>query len=337
MRPQPALRLGLAGLGTVGGGVLTLLHKNREMITARAGRPIEVVAASMKDLSKDRAHLPLSGVELVPDARALATLPQVDAVVEVMGGHNGIARDTALAALDSSKPLITANKALLAHHGLELANKAELSGVPLLWEAAVMAGVPVVQALRDGLAALTISKISGVMNGTCAFILSTMASTGRTFDDVLAEAKSLGYLEADPRLDIDGIDTAHKLVLLSAVAFGQAPNLDKARISGISSITPEKLEAARKDGLVYRLIATAAPSSCTVSLQTVPLASPLGQLQGTQNAVLVETEEAGSYFFQGAGAGAHQTATGILSDTISLAQGRPARCVFGRPAAQLES
>ena len=214
-----SLKIGIAGLGTVGAGVVNLLQQNGGLLGARAGRDIVITAVSARDKSRDRGF-DLGDIRWYDDPLALAADPEVDAVIELIGGSDGVALELTRAALSAGKPVITANKALLAHHGAELAGLAEANGATIGYEAAVAGGIPIVKALREGLAGNRIARVYGILNGTCNYILTTMRETGRGFEDVLAEAKELGYAEADPTFDIDGIDAAHKLALLAALAFG---------------------------------------------------------------------------------------------------------------------
>ncbi len=229
------LKLGVAGLGTVGAGVLTLLRDNAELIAARAGRPIEVVAVSARDRNRDRG-LALSGLAWHDDAVALAADPNVGIVVELMGGSEGPARALVEAALAAGKPVVTANKALLATHGGALAKLAEAKGVALSYEAAVAGGIPAIKALREGLAGNRISRVAGILNGTCNYILTVMRERGREFAEVLADAQKLGYAEADPSFDVDGIDAAHKLSILAALAFGRPVDFAALHVEGIRRV-----------------------------------------------------------------------------------------------------
>ena len=226
------LSVAIAGLGTVGGGVLKLLRDNADIVTARAGRPIAVTAVSARDRTRDRG-VSLSGLRWYDDPVALAADPAVDVVVELIGGSDGPARALVQAALAAGKPVVTANKAMLAVHGAALAAAAEERGVPLAFEAAVAGGIPVIKALREGLAANRISRIAGILNGTCNYILTQMRERGREFAEVLADAQKLGYAEADPSFDIDGIDAAHKLAILAALAFGRPVAFDAVHVEGI--------------------------------------------------------------------------------------------------------
>ena len=226
------LSIGLAGLGTVGAGVLTVLRDNAALISARAGRPIAVTAVSARDRGRDRG-VPLGGLRWYDDPVALAADAGVDVVVEAIGGSEGPARALVEAALAAGKPVVTANKALLAVHGAMLGAAADAARVPLAFEAAVAGGIPAIKALREGLAANRITRVAGILNGTCNYILTVMRERGREFADVLADAQRLGYAEADPAFDIDGIDAAHKLTILAALAFGRPVAFDELYVEGI--------------------------------------------------------------------------------------------------------
>ena len=230
------LSVAVAGLGTVGGGVLKLLRDNADIVAARAGRPIAVTAVSARDRTKDRG-VPVSGLRWYEDPVALAADPAVDVVVELIGGSDGPARALVQAAIAAGKPVVTANKAMLAVHGAALAAAAEAAGVPLAFEAAVAGGIPVIKALREGLAANHISRIAGILNGTCNYILTRMEQDKMSFAECLKEAQRLGYAEADPSFDIDGHDTAQKLAILASLAFGTKVDQSAIYVEGISSIT----------------------------------------------------------------------------------------------------
>ncbi|WP_298090585.1 homoserine dehydrogenase [uncultured Sphingomonas sp.] len=332
-----ALRVALAGLGTVGGGVIRLLDTNRDLITRRAGRPIEVVAVSARDRSKDRG-VDLSRFEWVDDTAALATHAEADVVVELIGGSDGPALTLARNTLGAGRGFVTANKAMLAHHGLELAQKAEGAGVPLKFEAAVAGGIPVIKGLREGAAANVIGNVYGILNGTCNFILSKMEAEGRDFAEVLAEAQALGYAEADPSFDIDGVDAAHKLSILAAIAFGTQPAFDDVAISGIRHVLAADIAEAAALGYRVRLVGVgeAGPNGLfqRVHPHLVPLDHPLAHVTGSTNAVVAQGNFVGRLLFQGAGAGDGPTASAVVADLIDIARGEfgPA---FAMPAAAL--
>lgn len=321
----PPLRLALAGLGTVGVGVLELIEVNRGIIEARAGRRLEVVAVSAREAGRDRG-IDISGHAFEADMTRLAQREDVDVVIEAVGGVDGPALALARAALSAGKGFITANKAMIAHHGLELAELAAISGAPLTFEAAVAGGIPVIKGLREGAAANAIERVTGILNGTCNFILSTMEATGTDFAEALAEAQAKGYAEADPAFDIDGVDAAHKLAILAAIAFGARVDFPAVGTSGIREVRAADIAQARQLGFVIRLVGVA---DCSVGelLQRVrpclvPLTHPLAHVTGATNAVVAEGNFAGRLLFQGAGAGAGPTASAIVADLIDIARGQ---------------
>jgi homoserine dehydrogenase len=318
------LRIGIAGLGTVGAGTLALLRENAETITARAGVKLEVTAVSMRNPKKKRS-VNLDGIRIMKDARALADDPSVDIVVEVIGGHNGIAKDLIERAIANGKHVVTANKALIAHHGLALAQAAEAKGVVLAFEAAVAGGIPIIAALRSGLAANTITRVAGILNGTCNYILTTMARDKRDFSDVLADAQKLGYAEADPSFDVDGIDAAHKTSILASLAFGTQPNFDDVHIEGIRRITLRDIEYAASFGYTIKLLGIATLESGKLLQRVHPClienGSPLAAVDGSFNAVQVEGDAVGRVVFEGRGAGAGPTASAVVADLIAIARG----------------
>jgi homoserine dehydrogenase len=333
---QP-LRVGLAGLGTVGGGVARLLAANAEPIAARCGRPVTLTAVCARDRGRDRG-VDLSGMAWEDDPAALATRPDVDVVAEVIGGAEGPARACVEAALAAGKPVVTANKALLAHHGVALARAAEAAGAPLRFEAAVAGGVPIVKALAEGLAANRVSRVYGVLNGTCNYILSEMASGGRPYAEVLAEAQAKGYAEADPSFDVGGMDAAHKLALLASLAFGVAPDIGGVAVEGIERVSLADIAHAAELGFRVRLLGVARRAGGGVERAVRPClvraASAVGQLEGVTNAVVVDGDFVGQVVFEGAGAGAGPTASAVVADLIDVARGACGP-VFGVPAAAL--
>lgn len=315
------LRIGLAGVGTVGGGVVRVLTDNAARIAAQAGRPIMLAAVSALQQPK----IP-PGIRWESDAIALAKSTDVDVIVEAIGGHDGIARKVVETALQNGKHVVTANKALLAHHGFALATLAEQNHVTLLWEAAVGGAMPVVRGLRDALSGDVILTIEGILNGTCNYILSTMTDTGRSFTDVLADAQAQGFAEADPSTDVDGFDTAHKITLLAALAFGRPPDLASVAIEGIRAITPADISAAKADGQAIKLLAHASlvPEGRVtqwVRPCCVPLDSRFGATNGSFNALSVKTRYADTLFFAGRGAGSLPTASAVVADLVTLARG----------------
>ncbi|WP_353204686.1 homoserine dehydrogenase [Sphingomonas sp.] len=317
------LRIALAGLGTVGGGVIRLLDTNGALIARRAGRPIEIVAVSARDRSKDRG-VDMSRFAWVDDTTALATV-DADVVVELVGGSDGPALALARATLAAGKSFVTANKAMLAHHGLELARAAEAARVALKFEAAVAGGVPVIKGLREGAAANEIERVYGILNGTCNFILSKMEAEGRDFADVLAEAQALGFAEADPRFDIDGVDAAHKLSLLASLAFGTQPAFADVAASGIRNVLAADIAEAAALGYRVRLLglAESGPAGLfqRVHPHLVALDHPLAHVTGATNAVVAEGNFVGRLLFQGPGAGDGPTASAVVADLIDIARG----------------
>jgi homoserine dehydrogenase len=318
------MRVGVAGLGTVGAGVLRLLRDNADLVAARAGRAVEVTAVSARNRAADRG-VDLGGVAWHEDAVALAHDPDVDVVVELIGGSGGPARALAEAALAAGKPLVTANKALLAVHGAELAAAAEAAGVALGYEAAVAGGIPIIKALREGLAGNRISRVAGILNGTCNYILTVMREEKRDFHDVLADAQALGYAEADPSFDIDGIDAAHKLAILAALAFGRPVDFAAVHVEGIRRVSALDISFAEELGYRIKLLGIARETGAGVEVRVHPAMVPktalLASVDGVYNAVLAEGDFAGTMFLQGRGAGAGPTASAVVADLIDIARG----------------
>jgi len=332
-----ALRIGLAGLGTVGIGVIKIVTEQAELLAARAGRPIVISAVSARDKSKDRG-VDLSGLAWEEDAASLAARDDVDIVVELIGGSEGVARDLVEQALQSGKHVVTANKALIAHHGTGLAQLAEASNVALNYEAAVAGGIPIVKAIREGLAANQISRVYGILNGTCNYILTEMERTGRAFEDVLKDAQDLGYAEADPSFDIGGIDAAHKLAILAALSFGHEVEFDRVHIRGIETICADDILFAQEFGYRIKLIGLAEKRdgkvAQSVSPALVPLGTPMADVMDAFNAVAVDASPLDQTFYEGRGAGEGPTASAVVADLIDIARGLvlPA---FGVPASRL--
>ena len=319
------LSVALAGLGTVGGGVLKMLRDNAGIVTARAGRPIAVTAVSARDRAKDRGF-PLAGLHWYEDPVALAADPGVDVVVELIGGSDGPALALAEAALAAGKPLVTANKALLAVHGAALAQLAEDRGVALGFEAAVAGGIPVIKALREGLSGNRISAVAGILNGTCNYILTQMRERGREFAEVLADAQRLGYAEADPGFDIDGIDAAHKLAILAALAFGRPVAFEAVHIEGIRRISAVDIGFATELGYRIKLLGIARQSAAGIETRVhpcmVPGTAPIARVDGVFNAVVAEGDFVGRVMLEGRGAGAGPTASAVVADLIDIARNR---------------
>ena len=314
------IRVGLLGLGTVGGGTVEVLRRNREEIARRAGREIVVAMASARDLAKPRP-VDLAGIELVADAARIVADPGIDIVVELIGGETR-AKELALAAIANGKHVVTANKALLAKHGNEIFAAAHAKGVMVAFEAAVAGGIPIIKAIREGLSANRIEYLMGIINGTCNYILSEMRDKGLPFDVVLAEAQRLGYAEADPSFDIDGIDAAHKLTILSAIAFGIPMQFDKAYTEGIGRLTAADIKYA--EGLGYRIkllgISRRAPAGIELRVHPtlVPARRILANVEGVMNAVLVKGDAVGHTLFYGRGAGAEATASAVVADLVDV-------------------
>ncbi len=327
------LRVGVAGLGTVGVGTLELLAKNTDLIAERCGRRIEVTAVSSRERERDRG-VDIADMTWHDDAVALARDPDVDAVVELIGGSDGVALDLSRAALAGGKPLITANKAMLAHHGAELAAAAEAAGAALGSEAAVAGGIPIIKALREGLAANSVRRVFGILNGTCNYILSAMRDGGRDFPEVLAEAQELGFAEADPSFDVDGVDTAHKLAILASVAFGCPVNFDAIHIEGIRHVTALDINYAAELGFDIKLLGVAALTERGLEQRVHPCMvskdSPIAHVDGSFNAVNVDVDFADRTIFVGRGAGAGPTASAVVADLIDIARGQRLP-VFGKP------
>jgi homoserine dehydrogenase len=319
------LTVAVAGLGTVGAGVLTLLRQNADIIAARAGRPIAVTAVSARDRGRDRG-VSLAGLHWYDDPVALAGEPKADVVVELIGGSEGPARALVEAAIMAGKPVVTANKALLAVHGAALAAAAERAGVPLAFEAAVAGGIPAIKALREGMAANRISRVAGILNGTCNYILTVMREHGREFAEVLADAQRLGYAEADPSFDIDGIDAAHKLAILAALAFGRPVAFDAVHVEGIRGVSALDIAFATELGYRIKLLGIARAVDGGIEARVhpcmVPQSSPIARVDGVFNAVVAEGDFVGRVILEGRGAGAGPTASAVVADLIDIARGR---------------
>ena len=319
------LAIGIAGLGTVGAGVANLLRSNAGLIASRAGRPIVVTAVSSRDRNKDRG-VPLTGLRWYEDAVALAADPGVDVVVEAIGGSEGPARALVEAALAAGKPVVTANKALLAIHGRELAALAEQKGATLAFEAAVAGGIPAIKAVREGFSGNQIRRVAGILNGTCNYILTEMRVRGLQFAEVLREAQKLGYAEADPSFDIDGIDAAHKLAILAALAFNRPVAFDEVHVEGIREISAVDIAMAEALGFRIKLLGIAEHGEGGVSARVhpcmVPLSAPIARVDGVFNAVVAEGDAVGRVMLEGRGAGGGPTASAVVADLIDIARDR---------------
>ncbi|WP_099826809.1 homoserine dehydrogenase [Oceaniglobus indicus] len=332
------LRLGIAGLGTVGTGVVKIVQRHAAVLQARTGRAIEITAVSARSRDKDRG-VRLNGYAWEDDAVALARRDDVDIFVELVGGDSGPAHDAVAAAIAAGKDVVTANKALLAHHGQDLAERAEAKGAVIRFEAAVAGGIPVVKALTEGLAGNEITRVMGVMNGTCNYILTRMESAGLPYADVFQEASDLGYLEADPNLDVGGIDAAHKLSLLAAIAFGTRVDFGSVVMEGIGRISIDDIRQAADMGFRIKLLGVAQLTGRGLEQRMtpclVPSDSPLGQLEGGTNMVVLEGDSVGQIVLRGAGAGMGPTASAVMADVMDIARGIRIS-TFGQPATTLK-
>ena len=330
---QP-LRLGIAGMGTVGIGVVKIVRKNAALLEARGGRPVAISAVSARSRTKNR-DVDLSDYAWEDDPVALASRDDVDVYVELMGGSDGPAKASVEAAIAAGKHVVTANKALLAHHGQELGQAAEDAGVMLRFEAAVAGGIPVIKALTEGLAGNEIDRVMGVMNGTCNYILTRMYDADLPSDVVFEEANQLGYLEADPNLDVGGIDAGHKLALLSSIAFGTQVNFDAMELEGIQRIQIEDIEQAADMGYRIKLLGVAQMTGRGLEQRMspclVPASSPLGQLEGGTNMVVIEGDSIGQVVLRGPGAGEGPTASAVMGDVMDLVRGLSIP-TYGQPA-----
>jgi homoserine dehydrogenase len=337
-------RIGVAGLGTVGGGLLKFLAEQADF--APAGGQAVVAGVSARSRSRPRSF-DISQLPWFDDPVALASSPDVDVFVELIGGSDGTAKAAVEAALNAGKPVVTANKALIAEHGLELARLAESKDAPLLFEAAVMGGAPAVKMLREAMVGDEVAAVAGILNGTCNYILTEMEgmldrggqSPADAFGEVLAEAQRLGFAEADPTMDIGGFDAGHKITILAALAFGRAPNFAAAEIEGVEQIELLDIRLARDLGYRIKLVAAAVREEGGVSVRVypalAPLDHPLSQTGGSTNALFIEGRRIGRIFIQGPGAGAGPTAAAVAADIADVMTGAR-RPVFQRPAAALE-
>lgn len=332
------LRLGIAGLGTVGVGVIKIIQEKLSTLEARTGKKIIISAVTARSKTKQR------GINLTPyqwekDPVSLAKRDDVDIFIELIGGHDGVAKEAVEVAIRQGKDVVTANKALLAHHGHQLALKAEENGSILRFEAAVAGGIPVIKSLTEGLAGNSINRIMGVMNGTCNYILTRMESSGLSYEEVFSEANNLGYLEADPNLDIGGIDAAHKLSILSSIAFGTEVNFNGVELDGIDKITINDIHQAADMGFRIKLLGVSQMTSSGLEQRMspclVPAASPLGQLEGGTNMIVIDGDQVGQIVLRGAGAGEGPTASAVISDVADIARGIRL-ATFGQPAKTLK-
>ncbi len=333
------LRLGIAGLGTVGVGVVRIVRKHAALLEARTGRPVTISAVSARSRTKNR-DVNISSYDWEDDPVVLATRDDVDVFVELMGGADGPAKAAVEAALAAGKHVVTANKALLAHHGQELAITAEAAGAALRFEAAVAGGIPVIKALTEGLAGNDITRVMGVMNGTCNYILTRMYDADLPYETVFEEANQLGYLEADPTLDVGGIDAGHKLALLASIAFGTKVNFDGMELEGIERVSIEDIEQAADMGFRIKLLGVAQMTGRGLEQRMspclVPASSPLGQLEGGTNMVVIEGDSIGQVVLRGPGAGEGPTASAVMGDVADIARGLDIP-TFGQPASSLKT
>jgi homoserine dehydrogenase len=314
------IQVGLMGLGNVGGGVFEVLRRNQEEIQRRAGRGIEVTMVSRRDVAKAKA-LVGDAAQVVADPRAVIANPNIDIVVELIGGYD-LARELVLEAIAAGKHVVTANKALLAVHGTEIFAAAHAKGVMVAFEAAVAGGIPIIKALREGLTANRIDWIAGIINGTTNFILSEMRDKGLDFDVVLKEAQRLGYAEADPTFDIEGVDAAHKLTLMSAIAFGIPVQFDKAYTEGITQLSSVDIKYAEQLGYRIKLLGITKRTSAGIELRVHPCLVPskrlVANVEGPMNAVLVQADAVGATLYYGKGAGSEPTASAVIADLVDI-------------------
>ncbi|MDX2265386.1 MAG: homoserine dehydrogenase [Hyphomicrobiales bacterium] len=335
---QAPLRIGVAGLGTVGAGLLRLLRDQAGMLEVRCGRELRVVGVSARSKSKDRG-VDLSSFEWFDAPEALAASPHIDVFVELIGGEGGAAKASVEAALAAGKHVVTANKALIAHHGASLAAKAEGRGLALNFEAAVAGAIPIVKALRESLSGNTLTRVYGIMNGTTNYILSRMTHEGGDFSAILADAQAIGYAEADPAFDVGGHDAAHKLAILTTLAFGTQISLDSIYIEGIEAITAADIGAADDLGYRIKLLAAAVRTESGIEQRVhpamVPKTAAIAQVDGVTNCVAVDADHAGGVMLAGPGAGAQATASSVVSDLADIARGLILP-PFAVPVAQLK-
>lgn len=318
------LKVGIAGLGTVGAAVVRLLQDQADHLARRCGRPVIVTSVSARDRKRDRG-VDLSDFAWHDDPAGLARSNAVDVVIELIGGENGPALETVESALKAGKPVVTANKALLAHHGVRLAALAEANEVALNFEAAVAGGIPVIKALRESLQGNKIGRVFGILNGTCNYILTRMEREGRAFDEILKDAQDLGYAEADPTFDIGGFDTAHKLSILTSLAFGTQIDFEAVYVEGIEGITLEDLKAADELGYRIKLLGVAVRGETGIEQRVhptmVPKSSVIAQIDGVTNAVAIDGDQVGEVMLVGPGAGGAATASAIVGDITDIARG----------------
>ncbi|MFK7902877.1 MAG: homoserine dehydrogenase [Nitratireductor sp.] len=337
-----ALRIGIAGVGTVGASLVRIMQNKHNELSQKCGRPIEIVAVCARDKTKDRG-CDLSNVEWFDSPDALAQSDLIDVYVELIGGEEGAAYSSVVSALDAGKHVVTANKALLAKHGVELAIKAEAKGTILNFEAAVAGGIPIIKTMREALSSNSIERIYGILNGTCNYMLTRMENEGISFDDCLKDAQRLGYAEADPSFDIGGNDTAHKLAILTSIAFGTQISADDIYLEGITSITTEDIVAAKELGYRIKLLGVAQRTASGIEQRVhptmVPIGSAIAEISGVTNAIAIEADIVGQLVLSGPGAGGDATASAVSGDICDIAKaqiGHQHAPALGKPAALLE-
>lgn len=335
------LRLGIAGLGTVGVALINVLNKNAAMMRERCGREIVVTAVNARDKSRDRG-VDLSAYEWFDNAQDMAASDEIDVFVELIGGEGGVALEASSKALESGKHVVTANKAMLAKHGVALAREAEAQGVLLNFEAAVAGGIPIIKTMRETLTANNVTRVYGILNGTCNYMLTRMEREGISYEDCLADAQALGYAEADPTFDVEGFDTAHKLAILTSLAFGTEIASDEMYVEGISSITTEDIQAAKSLGYRIKLLGVAAKTETGIEQRVhptmVPLDSSIAQISGVTNAVAIDADVVGNLVMSGPGAGGDATASAVAGDIADIAKCVPGEQkvpALGKPANEL--
>ncbi len=318
------LKIAVAGLGTVGAGITKILNQHGNLLERRCGRRLQVTAVSARDKSKDRG-VPLEGYEFFEDAAQMAVEAEADVVFELIGGSDGIAKATVEAAIGAGRHVVTANKALIAHHGTDLAQKAETANVTLAYEAAVAGGIPIIKAMREGLAANGITSIHGILNATCNYILSRMRDEDLEFTEVLEDAQRLGYAEVDPGFDIDGVDAAHKLAILASLAFGREVDFDAVHIEGIRRISQMDIRFAEELGYRIKLLGIASENENGVEQRVHPCLVPrdaqIASVEGVFNAVVAEGDYVDTLMMEGRGAGEGPTASAVLADVMDIARG----------------
>ena len=318
------LKIAVAGLGTVGAGITKILNQHGDLLERRCGRRLQVTAVSARDKSKDRG-VPLEGYEFFEDAAQMAVEAEADVVFELIGGSDGIAKATVEAAIGAGRHVVTANKALIAHHGTDLAQKAETANVTLAYEAAVAGGIPIIKAMREGLAANGITSIHGILNATCNYILSRMRDEDLEFTEVLEDAQRLGYAEVDPGFDIDGVDAAHKLAILASLAFGREVDFDAVHIGGIRRISQMDIRFAEELGYRIKLLGIASENENGVEQRVHPCLVPrdaqIASVEGVFNAVVAEGDYVDTLMMEGRGAGEGPTASAVLADVMDIARG----------------